>query len=244
MATPMTATQWQAALRAEGLSPEHLAGWMTYGRDAATGKPFGPVNGVVIHHTAGRDDLGVIAKGTASLPGPLAHAWSGRTKLFQVSIHRANHAGSVPQNVYDAMVDESGHPRPDAAEPLDGNDFTYGLEIENRGDGVDVYPEDQYDRSVRWAAAVCRFHKWTAASVFGHKEVTRRKIDPRGPVAGYGTRGKFEFTMTQFRADVAERLKHPASWSPPQSTTPAPAETVESRLRDLEKWARTKGFTG
>lgn len=242
MATPMTAAQWQAALTAEGLSPEYRAGWKTFGRDAATGKTFGPVNGVVIHHTAGRDDLSVIVKGTATLPPPLAHAWSGRAKMVQVSIHRANHAGSVPQNVYDAMVAESGHPDPGALERLDGNDFTYGLEIENKGDGQDVYTEDQYDRSVRWASAVCRFHKWTAASVFGHKEVTRRKIDPRGPVAGYGTRGKFEFTMTQFRTDVADRLKHPASWSPPQSTTPA--ETIASRVADLEKWARTKGFTG
>lgn len=253
MAAPLTTAQWKAALKAEGVRAEYLAGWSTYGRDDETGKPFGPVHGIVIHHTAGRNDMGVVVNGTSTLPGPLAHAWLGRTgttPLKQISVHRCNHAGSVPANIKAAMIAESGHPKPTGAETEDGNDFTYGLEIENKGDGSDVYPEDQYDQAVRWTAAVIRAHRakdddWSAGSVFGHKEVTTRKVDPKGPVAGYGTRGRFEFTMSQFRTDVEQRLAHPASWSPPQTTTPPlPAETIESRLRDLEKWARTKGFTG
>ncbi|TQE19908.1 hypothetical protein Sipo7851_43305 [Streptomyces ipomoeae] len=70
-----------------------------------------------------------------------------------------------------------------------------------------------------------------------HKETSiEGKGDPRGPVEGYGTRGPFSFTPERFRADVAERLKHPASWSPGTSTPPAPKPpTVEERLADLEK---------
>ncbi|MFE9309660.1 hypothetical protein ACFYM5_18480 [Streptomyces sp. NPDC006706] len=37
---------------------------------------------------------------------------------------------------------------------------------------------------------------------------------------GYGKRGRFNLTMAQLRADVAERLAHPASWSPEQASTP------------------------
>ncbi|MFG2440580.1 hypothetical protein [Streptomyces sp. NPDC048508] len=64
----------------------------------------------------------------------------------------------------------------------------------------------------------------------------RGKVDPLGPVEGYGTRGRFTFTMGQLRADVDERLKHPASWSPPTTTTPpAPKPTTDQRLSALEK---------
>lgn len=241
MAYPMDTAEWKAALKAEGVRVEYLAGWSTYGRDDETGKPFGPVHGIVIHHTAGRNDLGVVVNGTPSLPGPLAHAWLGRTgttPLKQISVHRCNHAGSVPLNIRKAMIAESGHPAPSGAETEDANDFTYGLEIENKGDGTDVYPEEQYDQAVRWAAAICRSHNWTAASVFGHKEVTTRKIDPKGPVAGYGLRERFTFSMAVFRADVAQRLKNKPSWSPQQTApapVPAPAPlTLEQRVAKLE----------
>jgi len=42
----------------------------------------------------------------------------------------------MAQNAHNAMVDELPvHPAPDEAEPVDGNDCTYGLEIENLGKG-------------------------------------------------------------------------------------------------------------
>ena len=48
------------------------------------------------------------------------------------------------------------------------------------------------------------------------------------------------------RRDVAERLKHAASWSPPQQTpapppTPVPVPTVEQRLAALEKTVMDQG---
>ena len=210
MATPMTAAQWRAALKAEGVTVTFEPGWQDAGRDDETGKPFGPVNGVLIHHTVGTSSLEFVKRGNADLPGPLCHSLLAKSGMHhQISIHRANHAGSIARNAYDAIVSESAtHPRPDAAEPVDGNDCLYGLEIENLGNGKDPYPAVQYDQAVRWAAAVCRFHGWTADSVVGHREVTRRKIDP-------------SFSMNDFRDRVDDRLKHDASWDG-KDTQPAP----------------------
>lgn len=225
MATPMTADQLVAALRAEGVRVKEHRSWRTHNRNHKG--PFGPVHGVYIHHTAGVGSglADYCYNGNASLPGPVCHGFASKAATVYLIGHgRANHAGGIARNAYNAALNEAAvHPRPDAAEPIDGNTHFYGLEIENRGDGDDPYPADQYDQAVRWAAAHCRFHGWSAESVIGHKEATRRKIDP-------------SFPMGLFRAHVEERLAHPASWSPgePEQTTaptvieedPMPAPTV------------------
>ncbi|MET9462958.1 N-acetylmuramoyl-L-alanine amidase [Streptomyces canus] len=133
---------------------------------------------------------------------------------------RANHAGPVAKNVFDAIVGEKPLPKQDTSETVDGNDHLYGLEVENLGDGRDVYPRGQYDSWVRFNAALCRLHGWTKGSVAGHLETSvEGKPDPKGPVEGYGRRGRFVFTMAQLRADVDERLAHAASWSPTTQET-------------------------
>ncbi|MGP4114650.1 N-acetylmuramoyl-L-alanine amidase [Streptomyces sp. 4N509B] len=222
MATPLTADRLLAVLRAEGVRVVEYRAWRTHERDDETGRTFGPVHGLVIHHTAGRNSLTLCYDGHSTLPGPLCHthlAKDGTTSM--ISAGRANHCGGMARNAYDAMVAESStHPRPDSAEPVDGNDCTYGLEIENLGDGSDPYPAVQYDQAVRWAAAICRAHGWSDHSVIGHKEATRRKIDP-------------SFSMDAFRAAVAERLTHPASWNPndPEDDMPSAEEIAR------EVWA-------
>jgi hypothetical protein len=66
--------------------------------------------------------------------------------------------------------------------------------------------------------------------VIGHKEWQPGKIDPHGPVEGRGG-----FSMSRFRADVAERLKHPANWNPAQTGTPQPApEEDDMALSDAD----------
>jgi hypothetical protein len=187
-------------------------GWRSRNRNHKG--PWGPVNGIVIHHTAGRDSLRLCIEGTADLPGPLCHTHLSKAGVATlVGYGRANHAGTFAANAHNAVVAEAAiHPRPDAAEPIDGNRHYYGIEIENLGNGTDPYPEAQYDQAVRWAAAICRLHGWTAHSVIGHKEGTRRKIDPT-------------FDMAVFRARVAERLKHPADWSPGSAATPTKPAT-------------------
>ena len=94
------------------------------------------------------------------------------------------------------------------------------------GNGTDVYTRAQYDAWVRFNAAICRFHGWGAGSCAGHLETSvEGKPDPRGPVEGYGRRGRFTFTMGQLRADVHERLAHAPSWSPPTAEE-APSMTT------------------
>lgn len=209
--TPMTPSQWLTALRAEGVDVREYRSWKTHERDDETGKVFGPVNGVVIHHTAGRDSLSLCYNGTSALPGPLCHTHLSKTGVANMlSAGRSNHAGTFAQNAHNAVLAESSvHPRPDEREPVDGNDHYYGLEIENLGNGTDPYPWVQYVQAVKWATAICRHHNWNENSVIGHKEGTLRKIDPRGPVIGPDGR-KFDFTMNRFRTDVRAALALPA----------------------------------
>jgi hypothetical protein len=221
----MTPPQWRAALRAEGVPFTELEGWTTRGRDQATGKPFGPVYGVLNHHTAGVDSLATIAyRGQGSaVPPPLAHAYLPKSgRLVLVADGRANHAGTTTDNILRAIIAEKPIPEPDRSTGIvDANDALYGIETENRGDGKDTYTRAQYDTWVRFNAAVCRHHGWSAGSAAGHLETSLEgKPDPRGPVEGYGRRGRFTLTMDRLRADVDERLDHPASWSPAQPTAP------------------------
>ena len=230
MAAPMAPADWRRALKAEGVRFVELDGWTTRGRDQATGKTFGPVNGVLNHHTAGRDSLDVIAyRGQgAAVPPPLAHALLRKDGVVVlVADGRANHAGLAAKNSFDAIVAEKPIPKPSKASgTVDGNDSLYGLETENLGNGTDVYTRAQYDAWVRFNAAICRFHGWGAGSCAGHLETSvEGKPDPRGPVEGYGRRGRFTFTMGQLRADVHERLAHAPSWSPPTAEE-APSMTT------------------
>lgn len=218
MATPLTADRLLDALCAEGLIVYEHAGWRTHNRDAATGKTFGPVIGVLIHHTGGHNDRELCFNGRADLPGPLCHSWLGKTAgLWMLGNGRTNHAGSVDLDVLNALrAETSPLPKDDQAN-ADGNDVLYGLEIENLGNGRDPYPAKQYDQAVRWAAAICRAHGWSARSVAGHKEVQPGKIDP-------------SFDMDVFRAAVAARLAHTPDWNPNEETnmslTAADAKTV------------------
>ena len=202
MATPLTADRMLSALRAEGLTVREHAGWRTHNRDAATGKTFGPVLGVLIHHTAGHGDRELCFNGRPDLPGPLCHAWLGKTDgLWLLGNGRTNHAGSVDGDVVRALMAETSPLPTDDEADTDGNDVLYGIEIENLGNGSDPYPAGQYDQAVRWAAAICRAHGWSEKSVAGHKEVQPGKVDP-------------SFDMNVFRAKVAERLAHAPGWNP------------------------------
>lgn len=203
MAKPLSADRLVSALRAEGVKVTEYPGWRTHNRNHKGS--WNDLNGIVIHHTAGRDSRSFCFTGNASLPGPLCHTHLAKNgTATMIGYGRANHAGTFAQNAYNAMLNESStHPRPDSSEPVDANARTYGIEIENLGNGKDPYPAVQYEAAVRWATAICRAHGWSADSVIGHKEGTRRKIDP-------------SFDMNTFRKDVAERLAHAADWDPNQ----------------------------
>lgn len=219
MAPPLSHNRLIEILTAEGVQVAEYPGWRDRERDDETGKAFGPVRLVLNHHTASRSSLDIVAKsGVAGLPGPLAHIHLAKSGLATLcSGGRANHAGLMAKNAFVSFRDEkTTHPRPDKASgTVDGNDLSYGIETENEGDGKDPYTRKQYDAWIRINAAICRWYGWTSESVAGHKETSiEGKIDPRGPVEGYGARGEFPISMEQFRADVSERLRNKPSWSP------------------------------
>lgn len=200
MATPWTFEQRLAAYRAEGITDVVvMSGAKTHNRDDETGRAFGPVHGVTIHHTAGVSSgmKDVIYNGVTGLPGPLAQDFLAKDgTLYVVGHGRCNHAGSVTAAVKASIIAEREPNLTDrtvGSETEDGNDFLYGLEIENEGDGSDPYPAKQYDVAVRWAAAHLRHHGWVQNSAWGHKEITGRKIDP-------------SFSMDTFRDRVQAQL--------------------------------------
>lgn len=223
MATPLTADQILAKLRAEGLTVHEHTGWRTHNRDTATGKTFGPVIGVLIHHTAGHGDKELCYNGRPDLPGPLCHSWLGKTDgLWMIGHGRANHAGLVDLDVLNALRAEASPLPHDDQANADGNDCLYGLEIENLGNVLDPYPASQYHQAVLWAAALCRAHGWSEKSVAGHKEVQPGKIDP-------------SFDMDDFRADVKKQL----ALTPGGGTvTPKPTPTPSKPKVDLSLLAK------
>ena len=228
MATPLTASQAIAALRAEGVTVVEVGAWRTHNRNSKGS--WGPVNGVVIHHTVTSgtaNSVDICYNGYASLPGPLCHGVIDKAGVVHlVGWGRTNHAGSGDGDVLAAVIAEKPLPAPNEND-TDGNVHFYGFECVNLGDGQDPWPTVQVEAIVRASAALCRAHGWGKngdTSVIGHKEWTATKVDPKGP----------GITMPDVRKRVADRLKHAASWSP-STSTPAPAPTTAERLTALEK---------
>ncbi|MEU9793840.1 peptidoglycan recognition family protein [Streptomyces sparsogenes] len=228
MATPLSASAALAALRAEGCKVTEYKNWRTHNR--AGHGAWGPMNGVMIHHTVTRgstaaqtaDSVALCYNGHADLPGPLCHSVGAKDgQIYMVGWGRANHAGLGDGDVLQAVIAEKALPADNQAN-TDGNARFYGIELINLGDGHDPWPEAQVDAAARWAAALCRAHGWTERSVVGHKEWQPGKVDPT-------------FSMNDFRARVGKLLagKPGAGGSKPPTTTPKP-KTVEERLAALE----------
>ncbi|MEU0631946.1 N-acetylmuramoyl-L-alanine amidase [Streptomyces sp. NPDC005989] len=196
MSSPMSASRFLEVLMNEGLTVVQVGDWRTHNRNHKG--PWGPVNGVMIHHTVTRGTeatVRVCRDGYPDLPGPLCHgviAKDGRVHL--VGYGRANHAGLGDSDVLRAVVAEKRLPGDNEAD-TDGNRHFYGFECENLGDGKDPWPDAQLEAIEKAAAAICRHHGWNSRSVIGHKEWQPGKVDPRG------------FTMDSMRARVHDRLK-------------------------------------
>ncbi|MCX4666439.1 N-acetylmuramoyl-L-alanine amidase [Streptomyces sp. NBC_01381] len=196
MATPITANRLAAALRAEGVRVVERSGWKTHNRNHKG--PWGPVNGVMIHHTVTSgtsNTVGIVERGYEGLPGPLCHGMIAKDgTVHLIGQGRTNHAGRGDGDVLRAVIAERALPAANEAD-TDGNTHFYGFECENLGDGHDPWPPTQLDAIERAATALCRAHGWSAASVIGHKEWQPGKVDPKG------------FTMAWLRERVAGRLK-------------------------------------
>ncbi|MFD7616563.1 N-acetylmuramoyl-L-alanine amidase [Streptomyces sp. NPDC059802] len=232
MATPLSATAVLTALRAEGVRVVEVGNWRTHNR--AGHGAWGPLNGSIVHHTVTRGTASTVAMvrdGYSSLPGPLCHGMIAKDgAVYMVGWGRTNHAGGGDPKVLEQVIAESYGTRPTPptrgnSDGVDGNARFYGWECENLGDGKDPWPAAQYDAIVRVQAALCRAHGWSAKSVIGHREWSSDKVDPRG------------IDMTKLRADVAERLTHPASWNPGGGTTPSKENPMALSDADVKKVA-------
>jgi hypothetical protein len=228
MAAPLSYTRFVAALRDEGLKVVEVGRPATHTR-TASGRPWGPVHGVMIHHTVTRgtaNTVRICRDGYAGLPGPLCHGVIAKDGTVHViGYGRTNHAGGGDPDVLAAVKAESygdRPPRPDVGNSngTDGNRHFYGFECENLGDGKDPWPTVQLEAIEKAAAALCRAHGWTAKSAIGHLEWSDDKADPRG------------FTMASMRARIDDRLgaKNPV----PTKPAPAPKEETNVALTDAE----------
>lgn len=197
MSSPMSASAFLAALKKEGLTVVEVGDWRSHNRNHKG--PWGPVNGVMIHHsvTKGTDaTVKMCRDGHPDLPGPLCHgviAKDGRVHL--VGYGRTNHAGMGDDDVLRAVVAEKKRLPHDNEANTDGNRHFYGFECENLGDGKDPWPDAQLEAIEKVSAAICRHHGWTARSVIGHREWQPGKVDPKG------------LSMGDLRDRIHDRLK-------------------------------------
>ncbi|WP_434596339.1 N-acetylmuramoyl-L-alanine amidase [Streptomyces sp. A5-4] len=196
MASPMSASKFLDILRDEGVTVVEVGNWRTHNRNHKG--PWGPVHGVMIHHTVTSgtaNTVRIVRDGYAGLPGPLCHGMIAKNgTVHLVGYGRANHAGNGDDDVLRAVIAEKALP-PDNEANTDGNRHFYGFECENLGNGTDPWPTAQLEAIERVSAAICRQHNWGAPSVIGHLEWQPGKVDPRG------------FSMKSMRARIHDRLK-------------------------------------
>ncbi|MEU0171591.1 N-acetylmuramoyl-L-alanine amidase [Streptomyces iakyrus] len=240
MATPLSPDRLVATLRAEGVHVVERPGWRQHNRNHKG--PWGPVRGVMIHHTVTSgtsNTVSICERGYEGLPGPLCHGVIAKDgTVYLIGNGRANHAGRGDRDVLNAVIAERALPRANAAD-ADGNPHFYGWECENLGNGRDPWPQAQLEAIERVATALCRVHGWSAASVIGHKEWQPGKVDPLG------------FTMDSLRERVAARLKgkpklppHPGKGSytpPPFPKGLAPGRTSPS-AKGLQQALKDTGW--
>jgi len=200
MARPMTPDEMIAALRKWRVPFKEYPGWRTRGRPQA----FTDVRGVMVHHTgsdAGQSDAYLrflFVDGRPDLPGPLCQVATDMDgDLWLGAIGRANHAGKGSSVVLREVTGESypgyvSELKP-GSDDTDGNAHFYGNEV--RYDGGQPMTAPQNRTAVLFAAAVCDHYGWSALSVIGHREWTRRKPDPGN------------CPMNKFRAAVEAALK-------------------------------------
>ncbi|WP_226578277.1 peptidoglycan recognition protein family protein [Acuticoccus sediminis] len=156
-------TELASVLLAAGLKVAEVEGWQARGS-----KTFGPIRGIICHHTAGArtgnyPSLRIVRDGRPGLSGPLSQLGLGRDGTWYViAAGRANHAGSGSWKGQTA-----------------GNTCFIGIEAENVGDGTDPWPEVQLEAYARGVAALALHYGLDVDMVIGHKEwAPSRKIDP------------------------------------------------------------------
>lgn len=224
MSKLMTPQQTLDALEKWKVDFHEYPGWKTRTRPGDDGTRVG----LIIHHTGSDiqsdsylDFLFKEGRASEGIPGPLCNVATDMDGDLHIGAWgRANHAGRGAANTlaHVKAEDYDGYkvelkPDPDA---IDGNAEYYGNEV--RYDGSPGMKAAQYRTALLHAAAICDFHRWTALSVIGHREHTRRKSDPGN------------CPMNKFRSDLREVLKEgPKGQLPPKT----PIGSKPNNLEDL-----------
>ena len=235
MNAPMPDNTFLAALRAEGATVVEVGAWRTNNRNHKG--PWGPVHGVMIHHTVTSGAARTVAlcrDGHCTLPGPLSHGVITKDgKVHLVGYGRANHAGLGDDDVLQAVIAERALPVDDEA-TTDGNRHFYGFECENLGDGEDPWPPAQLLAIEQVAAAVCRHHGWSAASVLRHLDWQPGKVDPRG----------VDWRLMQARIAARLGTKAPAATPAPVTPTVSLARVARAARTDPARLGTPVSYAG
>lgn len=167
-------------LKNAGLKVSLVAGWQTRGR-----ADMGVLHGVICHHTGTTNSgnmpsLDILINGRSDLPGPLAQLGLGRDGTYYViAAGKCNHAGqgSWQGNTF-------------------GNTCFLGIEAENGGGKIDIWPDIQMDAYRRGVAAILKHINKGAEFCAGHKEYALPKGRKPDPL----------FDMDLFRSEVSKIL--------------------------------------
>lgn len=146
-------TQLVDVARRTGCKVVECSGWKSRGHG-----PQPEVQGVVCHHTAGRNDMHVVRDGRPGLDGPLSQFW-------------LKHDGTI----YVVAAGRCWHNAPSTSANHD-NSSSIGIEAENNG--REPWPEVQLDAYRKLCAELCREFGLTASRVKAHREVNTQKPDP------------------------------------------------------------------
>ena len=238
MAAPLSAGRIVAALNKWGVKYREYPGWRTRGRPGT----FSNINGFMIHHTGGGSasasylkflfETGRPAEG---IPGPLCQYAIGADGTVHVGARgRSNHAGRGSSTTLNRVIAESysgySSELSPGADNTDGNARFYGVEIIYAG--TSAMTSAQYASAVRLSAALMDAHGWTALSVIGHREWSRRKWDPG------------QCPMDRFRRDVRDLLRGSTPPPPQEDDMPTADEIADAVLdRVLDKVDPNSGST-
>lgn len=220
MAVPMTATRFVKLLNDWSIPyTAYDSDWDVHNRN--TKGEWGPVNGVMIHHTGSDAQSGMPAQlwngYPPALPGPLCHGGIDvNGKVILTGWGRCNHAGGGDPDVLRHVIaeDYTGQLKPKYTNTsgVDGNAHFYGFEV--MYDGSHAMSKKQMETSTRLAAAICTYHNWGRRSVIGHGEWQLGKWDP-GIIPGKMT------DMNAYRTVVDLKIKAgPPAKIPPSTVVP------------------------
>jgi hypothetical protein len=207
--------------------------------------------GVMIHHTAGpagryRIPRERMADGRLGLRGPLVQVGVNRDgSALWVTNGRAHHAGAGDAQVLRAITsDNISVPRP-RLDSTYGNTYFLGIEMDHSGDPSERWPVKQVDRAATIAWGWCKAFGWGPERILGHKEWTKRKVDPA-------------YDMDAFRERVESQANGVTEWGSPSVPVASPPKKkrvqktrfelqqkvgrLEERLNALEEWAHDQGY--